>query len=42
MTPDALYLAADIIQTAGRIALALILLGIIAAAVLIATTPIGA
>ena len=34
-TPDALYLAADIIQTAGRIALALILLGIIAVAVLI-------
>ena len=36
MTPDALYLAADIIQTLGRIALALILLGIIAAAALIA------
>ena len=35
MTPDALYLAADIIQTAGRIALALVLLGITAVAVLI-------
>ena len=36
MTPDALNLAADIIQTLGRIALALILLGITAVAVLIA------
>ena len=37
MTPDALYLAADIIQTLGRIALTLILLGIIVTVVLILT-----